>query len=79
MNRDHFHPPSLRPATEAGANFSRIEALVTATPLSSLHRIWGERPNYMNLRNVDVRDMTVEEAGELAALHGLKLPDILAV
>lgn len=77
--QDHSHPPSVRPAIESGVNFERIRELMAETPISSLHRIWGERPAYMDLRNIDVRAMTVEEAGELAALHGIKLPDILAV
>lgn len=59
--------------------FQRVKALAEATPTGDLCDAWGATVDYVETAKMLVRSMTVEEAGELAALHGLTLPDILAV
>lgn len=59
--------------------FQRVVELANATPTSVLCEAWGESPEYVELRKIGVQQMTLGEAGDLAAVHGLKLPDILAV
>jgi hypothetical protein len=41
--------------------------------------VWGASSHYVDLCKLGTHQMTLEEAGELAALHGLKLPDLFAV
>jgi hypothetical protein len=60
-------------------HFERVKQLAEATPTSALCEAWGACPEYVNLCKIGVHNMTVSEAGELAALHGMKLPDILGV
>lgn len=60
-------------------SFKQVINLVNATPTGALCEAWGACPEYVTLCKIGVHNMTVREAGELAALHGLKLPDILAV
>ena len=59
--------------------FERVQELAAATPTGVLCDAWSASPEYVELCKVAVRRMTLEEAGELAAVHGLTLPDILAV
>jgi hypothetical protein len=59
--------------------FERVFQLAHATPTAALCEAWGAVPEYVDLCKIGVQNMTIQEAGELAALHGLKLPDILAV
>lgn len=59
--------------------FERVTELVNTTPTGILCEAWSASPEHVELRKSAVHQMTVEEAGDLAALHGLKLPDILAV
>jgi len=59
--------------------FQRVKELADATPTETLCELWDACPTYVELSRIRVRNMTVEEVGELAALHGLTLPDILTV
>jgi len=59
--------------------FERVKELTEATPTEALCEAWGAVPDYVSLSRLRVQGLTVEEAGDLAALHGLTLPDILAV
>ena len=59
--------------------FQRVVELANATPTSVLCETWGASPEYVELCKTAARHITIDEAGDLAALHGLKLPDILAV
>lgn len=59
--------------------FERIAELANATPTAMLCEAWGACTEYVILCKASVRDMTIQEAGELAALHGMTLPDILSV
>lgn len=84
MNRDYLHSPSIRETSEVAKNHGkmnlvRVEDFLNATPVSALRRAWGARIGYLDPRSIDASQLTVEEAGELAAIYGLKLPDILAV
>lgn len=60
-------------------HFERVARLANETPTGVLCEAWGAVPEYVELCKMGVRNMTVGEAGELAAIHGLTLPDILAV
>lgn len=64
---------------EERMQFERVEALARETPTSVICEAWGASRHYVELCKLRVREMTIEEAGDLADLHGLKLPDILAV
>lgn len=59
--------------------FERVTELANSTPTGVLCEAWSACPEYVALCKISVRDMTVREAGELAALHGMTLPDILSV
>lgn len=59
--------------------FERIVSLANVTPISVLCDAWAvDREAVMSRRNVAV-PMSVREAGDLAALHGLLLEDVLSV
>lgn len=60
-------------------HFERVRQLANTTPTDVLCKAWGACPDYVNLCKRGVHNMTVQEAGELAAIHGLTLPDILGV
>lgn len=60
-------------------HFQRVIELANATPTSVLCEAWGESAEYVATRQRSEHPMTLQEAGDLAAVHGLKLPDILAV
>lgn len=60
-------------------SFDRITELINATPTAVLCEAWDACPEYVTLCKLGAQNMTVQEAGELAARHGLTLPDILAV
>ena len=60
-------------------HFERVKELADATPTEALCEAWGACPDYVKLSRLRVQGLTVEEAGELAALHGLTLPDLLAI
>lgn len=62
-----------------GMRFERVAELARETPTSVLCEAWGAGHHYVELCKLRVHEMTIEEAGELAAVHGLRLPDILAV
>lgn len=59
--------------------FARLTELVHTTPSAELCEAWGASPGYVSLVRARTSNMTVQEAGELAAIHGLTLPDILSV
>jgi hypothetical protein len=59
--------------------FERVKELAEATPTEALCEAWGVGPDYVSLSRLRVQGLTVEEAGELARLHGLTLPDILVL
>lgn len=59
--------------------FERITELANNTPVAELCAVWGATPEQVEQRKTAVACMTLVEAGELAAVYGLKLPDILAV
>lgn len=59
--------------------FERVLELAKATPTSVLCEAWGASPEYVNLCKIAAHHMTLQEAGDLAAAHGLELPDILGV
>jgi hypothetical protein len=60
-------------------HFERVNQLANVTPIDVLCAAWGSTPEYAHLRKASVHSMTVQEAGELAAIHGMTLPDILGV
>ena len=53
--------------------------LAKATPTDVLCEVWGATAAEVLSRKSGKKTMTIVEAGALAELHGLKLPDILAV
>jgi phenylalanyl-tRNA synthetase alpha subunit len=59
--------------------FDRVLEIANATPTSVLCEAWGASPEYVELCKIGVQHMTLSEAGDLASVHGLKLPDILGV
>lgn len=59
--------------------FERALELVKATPTSVLCEAWGASPSYVASRKRAEHPMSLREAGDLAELHGMTLPDILAV
>lgn len=59
--------------------FQHVIELANATPTSVLCEAWGASPEYVELCKIAAHQMTLEEAGDLAAVHGLKLPDLFAV
>lgn len=59
--------------------FERVRELAAATPTGVLCEAWSACPEYVELCKVAVHRMTLDEAGQLAAVHGLTLPDILAI
>jgi hypothetical protein len=59
--------------------FELLTKLANDTPTSVLCDVWGASSHYVDLCKLGTHQMTLEEAGELAALHGLKLPDLFAV
>lgn len=60
-------------------SFERVTELVNSTPTAVLCEAWGACPEYVTLCRLGAHNMTIQEAGELADLHGLTLPDIIAV
>lgn len=59
--------------------FERLVEVASGTPTSVLCEAWGANHHYVELCKLRVNQMTLEEAGDLAALHGMKLPDIFGV
>jgi transcriptional regulator of met regulon len=57
--------------------FERVVELANATPTSVLCEAWEATPEDVDLLKSRVQHMTLSQAGELAAVNGLKLPDIL--
>ena len=60
-------------------HFQRAKELAEKTPTHTLCEVWGLSVEDVEASRLRIHEVTVEDAGELAALHGLKLPDILAV
>ena len=60
-------------------DFESIVALARDTPDSDLRAAWGTSPAATTSRKTGKRPMTIREVGALAELHGMKLPDILAI
>jgi hypothetical protein len=59
-------------------HFERAIQLAADTPADVLGEAWGLSPRRVSDRTQSKRPMTIREAGALAALHGLKLEDVLA-
>lgn len=59
--------------------FQRVLELAKTTPTSVLCDAWGASPEYVASRKSAAHTMTIQEVGDLAAVYGLKLPDVLAV
>jgi len=59
--------------------FERTVELAKATPTGVLCEVWGATAAEVNSRKSGEQIMTISEAGALADLHGMKLPDILSV
>ena len=60
-------------------HFQRAKELADNTPTHALREAWGLSAEGVEMARQQIHQLTVEEAGDLAALHGLTLPDILAV
>lgn len=60
-------------------DFQRVRELAENTPTAALCEAWDASPDYVRVLRHAPRQMTIQEAGRLAALHDLTLPDILAV
>lgn len=60
-------------------HFQRAKELAENTPTHILCEAWGLSVEGVELSRLRVHQLTVEQAGELAALHGLTLPDILVL
>jgi hypothetical protein len=58
-------------------HFGTVIALVNATPTGELCEAWEVTPEHVALRKSGESPMTLREAGDLAALHGLLLEDVL--
>ena len=59
-------------------HFERVHKLANATPPDALCAAWGLNLGQVAERTQNKRPMTIREAGALAALHGMKLEDVLA-
>lgn len=60
-------------------HFGTAIALAAATPTGALCEAWEVTPEYVAGRKSGESPMTLREAGDLAALHGLLLEDVLSV
>jgi hypothetical protein len=58
-------------------HFGTAIALAAATPTGALCEAWEVTPEYVAGRKSGELPMNLREAGDLAALHGLLLQDIL--
>jgi hypothetical protein len=58
--------------------FERVKELTRTTPTAALCEAWGLNPGQVSELTQSKRPMTIREAGALAALHGMKLEDVLA-
>lgn len=59
-------------------DFQRVRELAQGTPTEVLCEAWDASPEYVSVLRYAPRQMTVQQAVDLAAAHGLTLPDILA-
>lgn len=60
-------------------HFQTAVSLARATPTTVLCEAWEVTPEYVAGRKSGELPMNLREAGDLAALHGLLLQDVLSV
>lgn len=53
--------------------------LAKATPTATLCDAWGASPEHVASRKLSAHPMTIQEAGALAEIHGMRLLDILSI
>lgn len=59
--------------------FQQAAKMVRDTSTDVLCEAWGVGPDHVQQRREAPHEMTIQEAGSLAAVHGLLLPDVFAV